>query len=267
MPTARCCSLSMQYSVCSWCPFTTFISGVSKKVLPLFGPLRERWSLQCREAVIFCWLAVGEKWHTSSLRLVFTSLVKDEKKKKMGKCFMSPVFSCQKQKRRAKESWDRYSDIPRKDMAGMKACHFVRDDHETAPLFFFSFFFSPPFFETDFVRIWRIYCFCFALPLENRNGTLKIGCLQASQMCPFDISDKKLKNETERSAISFDRVFIGVLAQRGITNWSFHKFRSLILMKCQQPAAMYWHINASIYIFIFMYTRSAVSTFCAYFRP
>ncbi len=55
----------------------------------------------------------------------------------MGKCFMSPVFSCQKQKRRAKESWDRYSDIPRQDVAGMKACHFVRDDHETAPLFFF----------------------------------------------------------------------------------------------------------------------------------
>lgn len=45
-----------------------------------------------------------------------------------------------KAKRRAKESWDRYSDIPREDVAGMKACHFVTDDHETAPLFFFLFF-------------------------------------------------------------------------------------------------------------------------------
>lgn len=27
----------------------------------------------------FCWLAVAGKWHTSSLRLAFTRLVKDEK--------------------------------------------------------------------------------------------------------------------------------------------------------------------------------------------
>lgn len=53
-----------------------------------------------------------------------------------------------KAKRRAKESWDRYSDIPREDVAGMKACHFVTDDHETAPLLFFFFF-----FESDFVII------------------------------------------------------------------------------------------------------------------
>lgn len=46
-----------------------------------------------------------------------------------------------KAKRRVKESWDRYSDIPREDVAGMKACHFVTDDHETAPLFLFSIFF------------------------------------------------------------------------------------------------------------------------------
>lgn len=135
MLTARCCSLSMQYSICSWCPFTTFISVVSKKVLLLFGPLRERWSLQCREAVIFVgWLS--EKNGTPPLPTCLHKLCQ-RWKKKMGKCFMSPVFPCQQQKRRAKESWDRYSDIPREDVAGMKACHFVRDDHETAPLFFF----------------------------------------------------------------------------------------------------------------------------------
>lgn len=39
------CRLGIQYSVCSWCTFTAFISWVSKKVLLLVGPLRERWSL------------------------------------------------------------------------------------------------------------------------------------------------------------------------------------------------------------------------------
>lgn len=201
MLTARCCSLSMQYSICSWCPFKTFISGVTKKVPLLLGPLRERWSLQCRGAVTFCWLAVGEKWHTSSLRLVFTGLVKDEKKRGNVSCLLS--FPAKSKKGGQKESWDRYSDIPREDVAGMKACHFVRNDHETAPLFsFFSFFFV----ETDFVRIWRIYCLCFALLLKQE-WDFEMGCLQASQMCPFDISDKKLKNETERSAISSNSVY------------------------------------------------------------
>lgn len=70
-----------------------------------------------------------------------------KKKEKNGEMFHVSCLFLPKAKRRAKESWDRYSDIPREDVAGMKACHFVTDDHETAPLFFFFFF------ESDFVRI------------------------------------------------------------------------------------------------------------------
>lgn len=60
-----------------------------------------------------------------------------KKKEKNGEMFHVSCLFLPKAKRRAKESWDRYSDIPREDVAGMKACHFVTDDHETAPLLFF----------------------------------------------------------------------------------------------------------------------------------
>lgn len=122
---------------------------------------------RAEKLLYFVGCAVEEKWHTSSLRLVFTSLVelKKKKKEKNGEMFHVSCLFLPKAKRRAKESWDRYSDIPREDVAGMKACHFVTDDHETAPLFFFSIFFL--FFESDFVRIWGIYCFCFAVPLKT----------------------------------------------------------------------------------------------------
>lgn len=94
----------------------------------------------------------------------------------------------------------------------IKLCHFVRDDHKTAP-FFLSFLFLKQTlseFEGYIVS---------ALPYHSKQEwDFEIECLQASQKCPFDISDKKLKNKTERSAISSNPVFIVVLAQRRITN-------------------------------------------------
>lgn len=54
---------------------------------------------------------------------------------------MSPVFSCRKQKiknKEGKKSQDRYNDMPREDVTGMKACHFVRDVHEMPPFLFFE---------------------------------------------------------------------------------------------------------------------------------
>lgn len=89
--------------------------------------------------------------------------------KKMGKCFMSPVFSCQKQKRRVKESRDRYSDIPREDVARMKACHFVKDDHETAPPFF------PFFFSNRLCHNLKDILFLLCPTTQNRNMTLRWG--------------------------------------------------------------------------------------------
>lgn len=170
--------------------------------------------------------------------------------KKNGEMFhVSCLFLPKARKKRAKESWYRNSDIPREDVAGMKACHFVRDDHETAPFF--------PFFETDFVRIWRIYCFCFALPLETGIG-LWNGVFTSQSNVSFwykwqeaEEREQKVCNQPQPT------VFIVVLAQRGITNWSFQKFRPLILMKLQQ---LYFDI------LMLLYTRSAVSMFCVYFR-
>lgn len=46
----------------------------------------------------------------------------------------------------------------------------------------------------------------------------EIECLQLSQLCPFDSSDRMLKDEIERSTIIFDSVFTAVLAQKEITN-------------------------------------------------
>lgn len=55
---------------------------------------------------------------------------------------MSLVFSCQKRgEKRANESQCGYTDTPREDVAGIKGCHFVRNDHETAPIFYFYSFF------------------------------------------------------------------------------------------------------------------------------
>lgn len=83
---------------------------------------------------------------------------------------MSPVFSCQKQKRRAKESRERYSDIPGEDVARMKACHFVRDDHETVPHL-------PPlfFFKNRLCQNMKDILFLLCPTTENTNGNLKWG--------------------------------------------------------------------------------------------
>lgn len=43
-------------------------------------------------------------------------------------------------------------------------------------------------------------------------------CLQLSQLCPFDSSDRMLKDEIERSTIISVSVFTAGLAQREITN-------------------------------------------------
>lgn len=87
-----------------------------------------------------------------------------------------------KAKRRAKESWDRYSDIPREDVAGMKACHFVTDDHETAPFFFFSIFF----FLNQTLSEFEGYIVSVLPYRSKQEWNFETGCLQASQMCPFD---------------------------------------------------------------------------------
>lgn len=42
-------------------------------------------------------------------------------------------------------------------------------------------------------------------------------CLQLSQLCPFDSSDRML-DEIERSTIIYDSMFTVVLAQREIVN-------------------------------------------------
>lgn len=100
--TARFYVLSEHSTVlCSWCPFAALIWGVSKKVLLLFRPWRERWSLRCRQAVIF----VGWRLQENGTPPLFDLPSQDlSKMRKMGKRFMSTVFSCQKLKRRAKES-------------------------------------------------------------------------------------------------------------------------------------------------------------------
>lgn len=83
-------------------------------------------------------------------------------------------------------------------MAGMKACHFVRNDHEMPPFFL-------PLLKTDFFFCQNLKDILFLFCGATRDGdeTLKMECLQAGQMCPFDRSDKTLKEETERSAKYF----------------------------------------------------------------
>lgn len=81
----------------------------------------------------FCWLVVAGKKKSGAPPLLDLPSQGLSKMRKMGKCFMSTVFSCQKLKRRAKESLERYPDTPWEDVAGIKVCHFVRNDHKTAP--------------------------------------------------------------------------------------------------------------------------------------
>lgn len=50
---------------------------------------------------------------------------------------VSCLFQPRVQKKRANEIQCEYSDIPRKDVAGIKVCHLVKDDHKTAPIFIF----------------------------------------------------------------------------------------------------------------------------------
>lgn len=57
--------------------------------------------------------------------------------KKEREMFHVSCLLFQKQKGRAKESCERYGDIPQEDVPAMKACHFVRNDHGTALLRFF----------------------------------------------------------------------------------------------------------------------------------
>lgn len=166
-----------------------FLKSQRLLLLLLFGPLRERWSLQSREAVIFCWLCGWRKMaHLLSPTCLHKTCQALKKKEKNGEMFHVSCLFLPKAKRRAKESWDRYSDIPREDVAGMKACHFVTDDHETAPLFFFLFFF--------WIRLCqnlRDILFLFCRTAQNRNGTLKLGVYKPVR-CVLLISDKKWKN-------------------------------------------------------------------------
>lgn len=63
-------------------------------------------------------------------------------RKENGEMFhLSCLFLPKAEKKRANESQCGYTDIPREDVAGIKGCHFVRDDHKTAPIFYFRFFF------------------------------------------------------------------------------------------------------------------------------
>lgn len=81
----------------------------------------------------------------------------------------------------------------------MKACHFVRNDHETAPPPPF-----PPFFLKQTLSEFEGYIVSVLPYHSKQEQDFEMGCLQASQMCHFDTSDTKLKNKTERSAISSD---------------------------------------------------------------
>lgn len=172
---------------------------------------------RAEKLLYFVGCAVEEKWHTSSLRHVFTRLVKLKKKKeKNGEMFHVSCLFLPKAKRRAKESWDRYSDIPREDVAGMKACHFVTDDHETAPFFFFSIFF----FLNQTLSEFEGYIVSVLPYRSKQEWNFETGCLQASQMCPFDKwqeveeLDWKVYNQPQPT------VFTTVLTEKGITNWS-----------------------------------------------
>lgn len=99
----------------------------------------------------------GEMFHVFCLFL--PKAKKKEKERKSG---------------RAKESLDRYSDIPREDVAGMKACHFVRDDHGTAPPPF-----PPPLFWNRLCQNLKDISFLLCPTTQNRNGTLKWGVYKA----------------------------------------------------------------------------------------
>lgn len=77
-----------------------------------------------------------------------------------------------------------------------------------------------------------------------------MGCLQASQMCPFDISDKKLKNEDRKVCNQLQPTqFIVVLAQRGITNWFSPQFQTTHLDEAATARSYILLYNASIYIY------------------
>lgn len=96
--------------------------------------------------------------------------------KKNGEMFHVSCLFLPKAKKEGKESGERYSDIPGEDVARMKACHFVRDDHETAPppqpppppFFFF-------FFGNRLSQNMKDILFLLCPTNESTNGTLKWG--------------------------------------------------------------------------------------------
>lgn len=141
MLTARFCRLSVHYSA----------AHLMSPPNIHFGSLKDGASaIQVFEAEVIselqssCFILVAWQLQEKGAPPLSISSSQDLSKmeEKKGKCFMSLVFSCQKRKKkRANESQRGYTDTPREYVAGIKGCHFVRDDHKTAPIFYFHFCF------------------------------------------------------------------------------------------------------------------------------
>lgn len=142
MLTARFCRLSVHYSVARLMSPPNIHFGSLKDCASAIEVFEAEVisEMQSSHFILGAW-QLQEKG-APPLSIFSSSQDLSKMEKKMGKCFMSLVFSCQKWKKtRANESQCGYTDIPREDAAGIKACHFVRDDHKTAPIFYFCFFF------------------------------------------------------------------------------------------------------------------------------